>query len=93
MSAAPSNDKIAAAVVALLMLLVLTVFAGFNDKLGKVIMTLIGGFGVYWLFAGPGSQVVSKAASLLGTSSNPGSGTTPASSPSSSQPASKPVTL
>jgi hypothetical protein len=65
-------DKIPTAVVILIGTFVVSVIAGFNDELGKFLMTYMIIVALIWLaFAGP-QKVITKAETIVGMHSSAG---------------------
>lgn len=61
-----AQDRVAGSVVVIGGVLIMTIFAGLSENLGKVLMIIMLGFLLLWLMSG-GSGLVNKWLSLTGT--------------------------
>lgn len=62
---AANTDRVAGSVVIIGAVLVMTIFAGLSDNLGKVLMIIMLGFLLLWLMSG-GSGLVQKWLDIAG---------------------------
>lgn len=63
-----AQDRVAGSVVVIGAVLIMTIFAGLSENLGKVLMIIMLGFLLLWLMSG-GSGLINKWLSLTGSGS------------------------